>query len=320
MVIGPADLPVTEGSTLIVYAVGSLDAGTVTTVTETIGGSGSAPGRVDTGNSPVSDGERRRVAAWVLAGLGGGRCRDRRRSPGPCGPPLRRRPCAAGRPRGRRGPPCRRRPGAGGGAARRVRVGRRRPDEDAPSAPAAGARHDDRGTVAAGRGGAPAPPAPVIPVVPVGGPEPTALTIEALGVSGAPVRPVGVEPDGGAMEIPPVDEVGWYQFGARPGDPGSTVLAAHVAYDGVDGVFRHLDDLGAGDGVTVALSDGSRQTFVVTEVARHPKSELPAAVWAPRATRSSSSSPAAANSTQRAVRTRTMSSCSPGPHEEPNGA
>ena len=126
----------------------------------------------------------------------------------------------------------------------------------------------------------PLPPAPVIPVVPVGGPEPAALTIEALGVSGAPVRPVGLDPDGGAMEIPPVDEVGWYRFGARPGDPGSTVLAAHVAYNGVDGVFRHLDDLGAGDAVTVALSDGSMHTFVVTEVAQYPKSELPAAVWA----------------------------------------
>jgi LPXTG-site transpeptidase (sortase) family protein len=126
----------------------------------------------------------------------------------------------------------------------------------------------------------PLPPAPVTPDVPVGGPEPTALTIEALGVSGAPVRPVGVEPAGGAMEIPPVDEVGWYRYGARPGDPGSTVLAAHVAYDGVDGVFRRLADLGAGDRVTVALSDGSTQAFVVTDVALYPKSELPAAVWA----------------------------------------
>jgi LPXTG-site transpeptidase (sortase) family protein len=125
----------------------------------------------------------------------------------------------------------------------------------------------------------PLPPAPVTPDVPVAGPEPTGLTIEALGVADAPVRSVGVERDG-AMEIPPVDEVGWYRFGARPGDPGSTVLAAHVAYDGVDGVFRRLDDLGAGDGVTVALSDGSSPAYVVTEVAHYPKSELPAAVWA----------------------------------------
>jgi hypothetical protein len=71
VVIGPADLPVTEGSTLIVYAVGSLDAGTLTTVTETIGGSGSAPSAVDTGNSPVSDAGATPVAAWALAGLMG---------------------------------------------------------------------------------------------------------------------------------------------------------------------------------------------------------------------------------------------------------
>jgi hypothetical protein len=71
VVIGPADLPVTEGSTLIVYAVGSLDAGTLTTITETIEGSGSAPSAVDTGNSPVSDDGATPVAAWVLAGLAG---------------------------------------------------------------------------------------------------------------------------------------------------------------------------------------------------------------------------------------------------------
>jgi Domain of unknown function (DUF4397) len=71
VVIGPADLPVTEGSTLIVYAVGSLDAGTLTTITETIEGAGSAPSAVDTGNSPVSDAGATPVAAWVLAGLAG---------------------------------------------------------------------------------------------------------------------------------------------------------------------------------------------------------------------------------------------------------
>ncbi|HKY67326.1 MAG TPA: class F sortase, partial [Acidimicrobiales bacterium] len=125
----------------------------------------------------------------------------------------------------------------------------------------------------------PLPPAPVIPVVPVGGPEPTALTIERLDVADAPVRPVGVEGNG-EMEIPGVSEVGWYRFGSHPGEPGSTVLAAHIAYDGVDGVFRHLDDLGAGDTVRVAVSDGSTVDYVVTEVAQVAKVELPADVWA----------------------------------------
>jgi hypothetical protein len=71
VVIGPADLPITEGATLIVYAVGSLDAGNLTTITETIQGSGSAPGAVDTGNSPVSDGGSTPLALWVVAGLAG---------------------------------------------------------------------------------------------------------------------------------------------------------------------------------------------------------------------------------------------------------
>jgi hypothetical protein len=71
VVIGPADLPITEGQTLIVYAVGSLDGGTLQTLTETIGGSSSAPSAVDTGNSPVSDSSSTPLAAWALAGLAG---------------------------------------------------------------------------------------------------------------------------------------------------------------------------------------------------------------------------------------------------------
>jgi hypothetical protein len=66
VVIGPADLPVTEGSSLIVYAVGSLDDGTIQTLTETIDGLGSAPGAVQTGNSPVDDGTPGSLP-WIVA-------------------------------------------------------------------------------------------------------------------------------------------------------------------------------------------------------------------------------------------------------------
>lgn len=53
VVIGPADLPITEGANLIVYAVGSLDGQSLTVLTESISGLGSAPSAVNTGNSPV---------------------------------------------------------------------------------------------------------------------------------------------------------------------------------------------------------------------------------------------------------------------------
>lgn len=55
VVIGPADLGITDGTSLIVYAVGSLDGGSLTVLTEAISGLGTAPTAVNTGNSPVDN-------------------------------------------------------------------------------------------------------------------------------------------------------------------------------------------------------------------------------------------------------------------------
>lgn len=65
VVIGPADLAVNDGASLIVYAVGSLDADSLTVLTETITGLGSAPAGVPTGNSPIDEG----LSTIALAGL-----------------------------------------------------------------------------------------------------------------------------------------------------------------------------------------------------------------------------------------------------------
>ena len=56
VVIGPADLAVNDGDSLIVYAVGSLGDGSLTVLTESVTGLGASPTGVPTGNSPV-DGE-----------------------------------------------------------------------------------------------------------------------------------------------------------------------------------------------------------------------------------------------------------------------
>lgn len=69
VVIGPADLTVTEGESLIVYAVGSLSDGNLTVLTETVDGLHSAPARVDTGNSPVDGGVSGVAVALVGAAL-----------------------------------------------------------------------------------------------------------------------------------------------------------------------------------------------------------------------------------------------------------
>lgn len=74
VVIGPADLPITEGASLIVYAVGSLADGNLTVLTQSISGLGSTPSVVNTGNSPVDGGSNSTavvaLGAVALLGLG----------------------------------------------------------------------------------------------------------------------------------------------------------------------------------------------------------------------------------------------------------
>ena len=69
VVIGPADLPIEEGSSLIVYAVGSLDGDSLTVVTEVITGLGAVPNVVNTGNSPVETNSFLPTALLALAGV-----------------------------------------------------------------------------------------------------------------------------------------------------------------------------------------------------------------------------------------------------------
>ncbi len=105
--------------------------------------------------------------------------------------------------------------------------------------------------------------------------DPVGLAIPSLRVDGAPVVPVGLDAAGG-LQIPGTHEVGWYRFGARPGaGAGSIVLAGHVAYDGVDGVFRHLASLEPGDRATVTSGDGRQLVYEVDRVAVHLKADLP---------------------------------------------
>lgn len=113
-----------------------------------------------------------------------------------------------------------------------------------------------------------------IPEVPDDGPVPVSLDLPTLGVSAAPVTDVGVE-DNGDMEIPGASEVGWYRFGPSPGNTGSAVLAAHIAYNGVDGVFRNLTEMRPGDRFSVNFSDGSSREFVVFGLRQWSKPEIP---------------------------------------------
>lgn len=103
---------------------------------------------------------------------------------------------------------------------------------------------------------------------------PVRLTILDIGVNEAPVEGVGVLPDG-RFEVPEARVVGWYRFGPAPRDAGTSVLAAHLNYDGVNGVFRRLSDVDVGAEVVVTLAEGDAARYRVTEVRLIDKNLLP---------------------------------------------
>ncbi len=106
------------------------------------------------------------------------------------------------------------------------------------------------------------------------GPDPVAVRIGDIALD-APVLAVGVD-DQNQLAVPAADTVGWYRYSATPGDPGATVLAAHVDYGGRPGAFFDLAELRPGDRVEVELSDGSILPYRVTGNTQYDKTQLPA--------------------------------------------
>ena len=103
---------------------------------------------------------------------------------------------------------------------------------------------------------------------------PVGVRYPSIGIDLAPIEAVGVEPNG-EMEIPGADAVGWYEFGPSPGETGSAVLAAHIAYNGADGVFRNLVESEVDDVFTIVFDDGSQSDYLVVERAQYAKTALP---------------------------------------------
>ncbi len=113
-----------------------------------------------------------------------------------------------------------------------------------------------------------------IPVTVPAPPRPVAIDVSTLDMDDVPIRPIGIEPDG-QLELPDETEIGWYRFGASAGQPGATVLAAHVAWNDTVGPFGGLGLVGPGDAVEVLLDDGRTRYYEVVERATYGKLELP---------------------------------------------
>lgn len=114
----------------------------------------------------------------------------------------------------------------------------------------------------------------VIPEIVEPRPRPIGLAVSSIETSDYPVRDVGLD-ESGELEVPDETEIGWYRYGATAGQPGATVLAAHVSWNRTTGPFFELGNVEPGDQVTVTLDNGTERVYEVTERTMYGKSELP---------------------------------------------
>jgi LPXTG-site transpeptidase (sortase) family protein len=91
------------------------------------------------------------------------------------------------------------------------------------------------------------------------------LTISSIGVD-AVIRDMGLTPDGDMAVPDSTVDVGWFGLGIRPGQQGSAVIGGHNRWDNVSAVFERLDQLQAGDVVSVTDLQGVSSHFVVREM------------------------------------------------------
>jgi sortase (surface protein transpeptidase) len=101
------------------------------------------------------------------------------------------------------------------------------------------------------------------------------MRIERIGLD----APLGVKTRdrAGLMQDPSgPEDIAWYDFTARPGEPGNAVFSGHVDYhDYGPAVFAHLRELQPGDAIDVFSADGSTHRYAVATRTSYAASEAP---------------------------------------------
>lgn len=106
--------------------------------------------------------------------------------------------------------------------------------------------------------------------------EPDELSLPGLGVRTRLLR-LDKRPDG-RMQVPgDFALAGWYVRGPAPGQTGPAIIAGHRDSRRGAAVFARLDELEAGDRISVRRGDGHVVAFVVRRVASYPKDAFPTA-------------------------------------------
>lgn len=101
---------------------------------------------------------------------------------------------------------------------------------------------------------------------------PVRLSIPELHVDTS-VEPVAATEEG--IEVPAIGRAGWFDGGARPGEPGRAVVIGHLDGATRPGVFQHVPEIRTGAEIVVVDEDDGVHRFAVTGKTQVPKEEFP---------------------------------------------
>jgi len=116
---------------------------------------------------------------------------------------------------------------------------------------------------------------PLVPAATFDLAPPVSISIPDLSIAQGLIE-LGVTPDL-QLEVPTNgDDIGWWNTGPSPGEPGGAVIAAHVSWNGGQpAIFVDLDDLPMGAEIIVDRADGTTATYVVARIERYAKEDFP---------------------------------------------
>lgn len=105
--------------------------------------------------------------------------------------------------------------------------------------------------------------------------KPLSLEVPSIGVRTGALMDLGVNADNSLQVPPDAQSAGWFTEAPTPGEVGPAVIAGHVDYNRVPGVFTRLHDLKSGQEAIVRRADGTAAVFTIYRVDFYPKSDFP---------------------------------------------
>lgn len=108
--------------------------------------------------------------------------------------------------------------------------------------------------------------------------QPRVITIPSLNVD-AYVQRVGVTKNMEMATPNNINFTGWYVNNPAPGDKGVSIINGHAGGRYTDGVFKHLNQLKAGDAIKVQMGDLSWREFSVVSATVYPVADATKALF-----------------------------------------